>query len=106
LLPSGFSTQPLLVAQAGVDRPCLQLVHHSRARLHRPVPAPQQLPQIAILLTRNPNLWKVIFQLQGLARRLQVTARMLFGLKSADEWMSRTKAGMNLQPILNSVQSK
>jgi len=106
LLPSGFSTQPLLVAQARVDRRCLELVHHSPARLHRPVLVPQQLPQIAILPARNPNLRKVIFQLQGLSRRFQVTTRMLCGLKSADEWMSRTKARMNLQPILNSVQSK
>jgi hypothetical protein len=84
----------------------LELVHHSPARLHRPVPVPQQLPQIAILPTRNPNLQKVIFQLQGLARRFQVTTRMLYGLKSEDEWMWRAKARLNLQPILNSVQSK
>jgi hypothetical protein len=30
--------------------------------LHHPVPVPQQLPQIAILRTRHPDLRKVIFQ--------------------------------------------
>jgi hypothetical protein len=36
--------QPLLAAQAFVERYRLQLVHQSRARLHHPVPVPEQVP--------------------------------------------------------------
>jgi hypothetical protein len=43
----------------------LQLVHQPGARLHHPVPVPQQLPQIAILPARYPDLRKAIFQHQA-----------------------------------------
>jgi hypothetical protein len=42
----------------------LQLIHDSRARLHHPVPVPQQLPQIAILPARYPDLREAVFQQQ------------------------------------------
>jgi hypothetical protein len=80
-IPSGFSPQPALVAQALVGRHYLQLVHHSRARLHGSVPVPQQLPQIAILPARYPNLRKVIFQLYGPARAPSSDHTDVFGLK-------------------------
>ena len=59
LLPSRLPPQPLLAAQAFVERHRLQLVHDPRARLHHPVPVPQQLPQIPILPARHPDLRKV-----------------------------------------------
>jgi integrase len=48
--------------QAFIQRHCLQLIHHSRSRLHHAMPVPQQLPQIAILPARYPDLWKIILQ--------------------------------------------
>jgi len=44
LLPSAFSPQPVLAAQAFIQDDGLQLIHDPRARLHHPVPVPQQLP--------------------------------------------------------------
>jgi len=44
LLPSVLAPQPLLTAQPFVERHGLQLIHDPRARLHHPVPVPQQLP--------------------------------------------------------------
>src|SRR5664279_834353 len=52
-------------AQSFVERHRLQLVHDPRARLHHPMPMPQQLSQIAILPARNPDLRKIIFQHQA-----------------------------------------
>src|SRR5262249_5583553 len=43
---------------------CLELIHDSRAHLHQPMPVPQQLSQIPILRTRNPDFRKAIFQQQ------------------------------------------
>jgi hypothetical protein len=43
----------------------LQLIHHPCARLHHPVPMPQQLPQITILPARYPDPRKIIFQQQS-----------------------------------------
>src|ERR1019366_3610189 len=48
-----------------VERHRLQLVHQTRARLHHPVPVPQQLPQIPILPARYPDLRKAIFEQQS-----------------------------------------
>jgi hypothetical protein len=57
LLPSAVPPQPLLAAQSFVQGHGLQLIHDSRARLHHPVPVPQQLPQIAILPTQMNCRW-------------------------------------------------
>jgi hypothetical protein len=65
LLASGISPQPLLTTQSFVERHRLQLIHDPRARLHHPVSMPQQLPQIAVLPTRHPDLGKPIFQQQA-----------------------------------------
>jgi hypothetical protein len=48
LLPSVLPPQPLLAAQAFVQRHRLQLIHNPGARLHHAVPMPQQLPQVSI----------------------------------------------------------
>jgi hypothetical protein len=61
----GFSPQLFLAAQSFVQRHRLQLVHNPRARLHHPVPMPQQLPQISILRARYPDSRKAIFQQQS-----------------------------------------
>ena len=54
----------------------LQLVHDPRARLHHPVPMPQQLPQISILPARHPDLPKAIFEHQT---QNQLRVRFCFG---------------------------
>jgi hypothetical protein len=43
---------------------CLQLIHDPRAGLHHAMPVPQQLPQIAILPVRHPDLREAILQQQ------------------------------------------
>jgi len=48
-----------------VERHRLQLVHDPRARLHHPVPGPQQLPQIAILPVRHPDLPGILLSTDG-----------------------------------------
>jgi hypothetical protein len=62
LLSSRFPPEPLLASESFVERHGLQLIHDSRARLHHAVPVPQQLPRIAILPARYPDLRKVILE--------------------------------------------
>ena len=64
MLPSAFPPQPLLAAQPFIESYGLQLIHDPRARLHHAVPVPQQLPQIAILPARHPDLRETILQQQ------------------------------------------
>src|SRR5215469_8944349 len=60
LLASALSPQPLLTAQAFIQSYRLQLVHDPGAHLHHPMAVPQQLPQIAIVPARYPDLGKII----------------------------------------------
>jgi hypothetical protein len=64
LLPSGIPPEPSPAAQSFVERHRLQLIHDPRARLHHPVPVPQQLPQIPVLPARYPDLREAVFQQQ------------------------------------------
>src|SRR5580692_5968323 len=83
LLPSVFAPQPLLAAQAFVQRHRLQLVHDPRARLHHAMPVPQQLPQIPILPARYPDLREAIFQhqLQNQLRILAIRLLLAYSLR-------------------------
>ncbi|MFY9558989.1 MAG: hypothetical protein WAQ52_02025, partial [Terriglobales bacterium] len=62
----------------------MQLVHDPRARLHHPVPVPQQLPQISILPVRHPDLPKAIFehQLQNQLRILAIRLLLAYSLRA------------------------
>jgi hypothetical protein len=62
----------------------LQLVHDPRARLHHPVPVPQQLPHIAILPARHPDLRKAIFhhQSQNQLRILAIPLLLAYSLRT------------------------
>jgi hypothetical protein len=77
LLPSGFSPQAFLSADALVQRHRLQLIHQPCAHLHHPVPVPQQLPEIAILPTGNPDLRKTILQHQSQNQLRILSIRLL-----------------------------
>src|SRR5215472_15711153 len=59
-----LSPQLLPAQQAFVQCHRLQLIHDAGACLHHTVAMPQQLPQIAILPARHPDLGKVILQQQ------------------------------------------
>src|SRR5438045_8022971 len=52
-------------------------VHDSRARLHHAMPMPQELPQIAVLPTRYPDLRKAIFQQQTQNQLCVLSIRLL-----------------------------
>src|SRR5438045_3251416 len=52
-------------------------VHDSRARLHHAMPMPQELPQIAVLPTRHPDLRKAIFQQQTQNQLCVLSIRLL-----------------------------
>src|SRR5215470_16394968 len=69
-----LSPQLLPAQQAFIDGYGLQLVHDPGTHLHHPVAMPQQLPQIAILPARHPDLGKVILQheLQNMLRILPI----------------------------------
>jgi hypothetical protein len=56
----------------------LQLVHDPGARLHHPVPVPQQLPQIAVFPTRYPDPRETIFQQQAQNQLRVLAIRLLF----------------------------
>jgi hypothetical protein len=60
----------------------LQLVHHPGARLHHPVPVPQQLPQIPVLPTRYPDLRKPI--LHDFRTKRQLWAYSGFAVETHD----------------------
>jgi hypothetical protein len=77
LLSSRVPPQLLFAAQPFVERYGLQLVHGPRPRLHHSVPMPQQLPQIAILPTRDPDLGKAIFQQQAQNQLRVLAIRLL-----------------------------
>jgi hypothetical protein len=63
----------------------LQLVHDPGARLHHPVPVPQQLSQIPVLPSRYPNLRKPILdqQLQNMLCILAI--RLLLAYPSGSD---------------------
>src|SRR6476620_468953 len=77
LLPSALAPQLFLATQAFVQRHRLQLIHDSRACLHHAMPMPQQLPQIAILPARHPDLRKAIFEQQAQDQLRVLAIRLL-----------------------------
>src|SRR5215831_14544203 len=82
LLASALSPQPLLTAQAFIQSYRLQLVHDPGAHLHHPMAVPQQLPQIAIVPARYPDLGKIILQheLQNMPRILPIRLLLTYSL--------------------------
>ena len=62
----------------------MQLVHEARANLHQPVPMPEQLPQIAILRIRDPDLGKTTFQLQSQQQLCVLTIRFLLEVDESE----------------------
>jgi len=62
----------------------LQLVHDPGARLHHAVPVPEQLPQVAVLPARHPDLRKTIFeqQLQNQLRILAIRLLLAYSLRA------------------------
>src|SRR5207302_11261701 len=54
----------ILTAEAFGDGHGLQLVHDPCARLHHPVPTPQELPQVTIVPARHLDSGKTILQQQ------------------------------------------
>ena len=97
LLSSACPPQPLLTAQAFIERHRLQLVHDPGARLHHAVPVPQQLPQIPVLPPRYPDLGKTILQ-QQLQDQSRVLAVRLLPAHSLRTDLSRiADPQLNLQ---------
>jgi hypothetical protein len=77
------SPQPLLAAQALVERHGLQPIHDPRARLHHAMPMPQQLPQIAVLPARHPDPREAILhqQTQDQLRVLPIRLLLAYALR-------------------------
>jgi hypothetical protein len=97
LLPPVLPPQPLLAAQAFVQRHRLQLVHDSRARLHHAVPVPQQLPQIPVLPARHPDLRKIILQHEFQNQLRVLPIRLLLADPSSSDFCRISDPEFNLQ---------
>jgi hypothetical protein len=97
LLPPVLPPQPLLAAQAFVQRHRLQLVHDSRARLHHAVPVPQQLPQIPVLPARHPDLRKIILQHEFQNQLRVLPIRLLLADSSGSDFCRISDPEFNLQ---------
>jgi hypothetical protein len=72
-LCSPLWTRQLLTGLAFVQSQRLQLIGDPCAHLYKPMPVPEQLPQISILRTRCPDPGKAIFQHQ-LQQELSIPA--------------------------------
>src|SRR6202035_2179203 len=89
--------QPLLAAQAFVQRHRLQLIHDPRARLHHAVPMPEQLPQIPVLTARYPDLRTIILQHEFQNQLRILPIRLLLAHSSGSDFCRISDPKFHLQ---------